>query len=216
MNELILSPFRLKFRKDDGHLEAERLTWSHFRNDIRGVASWARRNGLSVHRLLSEINRLPASTVGKVMLRADTADLLELAELASGIGDSQHIHIMPVRNLAGIEVDLVTIVLDTGTVHFLRGGAVDLLGAPLLTSKRSAPLPVFRSPFSYWQSRQRGIVPLNRNAGELVQLACRLGRFLVAEDDEHKRELEELLGFDADLRHHVLVERRQERARRSR
>jgi hypothetical protein len=215
MNELFLSPFW--FRQDGGHLEAERRAWPRFPNDIRGISSWAKRNRLSVHRLLSEISRLPASTVGKVVLRADTADLLDLV---GGVDDPRQIQgdifIIPVRNLAGIEVDLATIVRGTWTMHFLRGGAVDLLGAPLLASRRSEPLRVFRSPLSYWLHGQRGIVPLNRNAGELVQLACRVGRLLVAEDDEHKREIEELLGFGADLRHHVLVKRRQERARRSR
>lgn len=183
-------------------LEARRLTLAAMPGSLESIVGFAEQYNLPASRLTSEFNRLPSSTAGEVVL------CNEPAHFGFPASDGRKLYkaiIVPVRDLSGRHADLAAIIPELGSAHLLRG-RVSMLGEQVLSnSQRLAPLRVFRCPVEYWCSGQNGIFIVNSGAAPLLKLACRAGLHLLVEDQEHKRELEDLLELQVPFRGHLRV-----------
>lgn len=88
------------------------------------------------------------------------------------------------------------------TVMGLNDGA-DVLGPWNMVQRRGAPLRVHRHPLAWLQAGCTGCVVLKPGGRHWLK---RAGGPFIADDVEHGRELRELIGAEAAMRHRILVQ----------
>jgi hypothetical protein len=167
-------------------------------NSLECVSGFAEQHNLPTSRLIAGLDRLPASTVGEVVVCTDNLGCFEFPG-----SDGRKVYqaiIVPARDFTGRLADLAAIIPELGSAHLLRG-RVTMLGEHVLSNaKRSTPLRVFKCPVEYWRSGKNGIFILNSGAAPLLNLACRAGLHLLVEEEEHRRELQDFLELETFLR----------------